>query len=187
MTKGNKSKKDVVVSEMRARLLANRNGKMTPGQWLDMVLYPVMTLMVVMIPLSVVLLPVLFRIALRLWTVGPILLLVFAYVFISRAYRYARAPIHFATLTPRRTTLPVRLFWKSITLYDEDGSGLKFGKWLAPRPSLKGDQAYIVYYLKDQDSHIVLSLAPANHPDVKLWQPTNLFEQRMARRRKQSK
>jgi hypothetical protein len=186
VAKNGKPQKDAVVSEMRARLLTNRNGKMTPGQWLDIVLYPVMTTMVVLIPLSVVMLPVFFRLTFRLWAVGPILVLVFLYVFITRAYRYARAPIHFATLTSRRSALPVRLFWKSITLYDENGEGLKFGKWLAPRPALKGGQDYIVYYLKDHDSHIVLSLAPADHPDVRLWQPTNLFEQRLARRTKQS-
>jgi len=100
-----------------------------------------------------------------------------------RAYHYAHLPVYFATLTLRPAATPARLFHRPVTFYDEKtGLTLQGKKWLSPRPHLVADQDYIVYYLNDHGNTIILSLAPANHPDVEHWQPTEQFQTRLQQR-----
>ena len=40
-----KRKRDEVVPEMRERLLANRNGRLTTSQWLDLIVQPLLILL----------------------------------------------------------------------------------------------------------------------------------------------
>ena len=179
---GEKNKHHIIRPEMRDRLAANRSGKLTPGQWLDIVIYPAMTLLVLSIPLAVVALPFVLRLAMRLWLILPVLVVVFGSVFLMRGIRYARAPLHFAIFKARSNPVSVLMFWKSLTLYDEAGKNVPFKKLLAPRPILRPDQNYMVYYLKDHDEYILLSIAPADHPDAERWRPDGMFETRFQRR-----
>ena len=182
-----KSQEGKIAAQMRERLLVNRTGKMTSDQWLDIVLQPLTTLLVLMIPLSVVLLPIFLRLAFRIWVIVPLLFVMFVATILARGYRYARAPVYFATLTPGTSSTMTRFLRRAVTLYDAEGHGLHFKKWLAPRPPLKDGQPYIVYYLKDHDTNIILSLAPAHHPDAEKWQPTEMFEARLKRRTQNGK
>lgn len=175
---------DSVVPEMRERLNSNRSGKLTPSQWLDIVMQPFITVMLLIMPISFILLPR----ALRLLVRGGwlLLLIIVAFVVISfllRAARYARAPLHFDEFTTEFDSLPpVWMFWRPIKLYDMQGRPMRFGKRLAPRPLLRPDRTYIVYYLREPDDHVLLSIAPADHPDAPDWQPDRFFEARAQRR-----
>jgi hypothetical protein len=173
---------NIVVPAMRERLMVNRTGKMTANQWLDIVIHPIVTMLVLFIPLSVVLMPFMMRAMMRLAIILPILLLFFAAPFIVRAFKYARAPIYFEMLTASSDSSPLRAFWRSVSFHDKSKNELRFGKWLAPRPKLKKEQPYLVYYLKDPKQDIVLSIAPADHPDAGRWQPTSIFESRFRKR-----
>jgi len=178
-----KKKRDGVLEEMEERLTANRSGKLTPGQWIDMIMQPIITVLVLLAPVSFLLLP---RLALFLvrggWLLALLLVLGMAGMLILRAYRYARTPVHYAELYTRDSGPPFWMFWRPLVLYDEYGNAVKFGKRLAPRPLLKPDTAYIVYYLEEVDDNVLLSIAPTEHPNVAEWQPDRLFEARYNRR-----
>jgi hypothetical protein len=167
---------------MRERLMTNRVGKLTPNQWMDIVTYPLVSLLVFMVPAGFVLLPFMVRMVFRMWVILPVLLLILAAVLVIRAFRYARKPVHFETLHARDGSTPMLMFWKPVWLMSEAGEKRRFTKWLAPRIALDRDRAYHVYYLKEQDDHILLSIVPADHPDSERWQPTSDFEQRLANR-----
>lgn len=174
--------KNIVVPAMRERLMVNRTGKLTTNQWVDIVTYPLVSMLVLFIPLSVVLMPFMMRAMMRLAIILPILLLFFAIPFMIRAFKYARVPVYYGILTASSDSSPLRAFWRSVSFHDEDKNEQRFGKWLAPRPKLKKEQSYLVYYLKDPKQDIVLSIAPADHPDAERWQPTRIFESRFERR-----
>lgn len=177
-----KPKREAVVPEMRERLLVNRTGKLTSSQWLDLVMQPLTALLVLMAPLALIM-PRFFAFGLKgLLFVGLVTLAVMAVTLLFRAYRYARAPVRVSTLYARSSLAPVWTFWRAVTLYDETGRAVRFGKRLAPPVRLGRDQAYLVYYLQEPGDNVLLSLAPVDHPDAAQWQPDAAFAQRFARR-----
>jgi hypothetical protein len=74
------------------------------------------------------------------------------------------------------------MFWKAEIFYDEAGQTMRFYKRLAPAAPHKAGQRYLIYYLKDRDGQILLSIAPAEHPDAAGWQPSPAFQARLAQR-----
>ena len=169
---------DPIVPEMRERLRSNRLGTLTSGQWLDMVMQPIGTLLTLAIPLSFLLLPrvaTLARAGLLSFVVIAGLLLL---TLVPRAYRYARAPVHFARLHATRQPPPFWAFWAPLRLTNDAGEELTFKKRLAPRPIVQRDRAYLVYYLVDHNEFILLSIAPADHPNAERWSPGKRFEAR---------
>lgn len=176
-----------VNSEMRELLLVNRTGRLTSRQYRDLVLAPLMTLLVWMVPLGVALLPFVLRAAVRIHVILPIVLLIYGGTMVFRAIRFARAQVQVATLTSPSNVVSAWTFFRAVKLQDTSGKVLRFGVWLAPRIQLKRKQSYLVYYLNDGGSHILLSIAPADHSEMKDWQPTAEFERRMARRHKPSR
>ncbi|GAB4519642.1 MAG: hypothetical protein OHK0046_28820 [Anaerolineae bacterium] len=178
---------DSVVPEMRERLSANRSGKLLPSQWLDIVMQPIITLLLLIVPVTVIGLPILPRLAVALfrggWIVILLVIVVLVVSFMIRAARYARMPVQYGVFSTRSDSLPpVWMFWRAIRLYDEAGSMTRFSKRLCPRPLLLPDQQIIVYFLKEAEDNVLLSTAPADHPDVDLWQPDRYFEARLRRR-----
>lgn len=178
------SNTDPVIPQMRRRIETNRYGKMTPNQWLDIVTQPLMAVMVLLIPLGFILLPRLLLLA-RFGGLFALVMavLVIALALLPRAYRYARMPVRFAVLDARADTTAMWAFWRPFTLYDAAGDPLRFRLRLAPSSRIRRDTAYLVYYLRESDdSYVLLSIAPADHPDADKWQPTRAFQTRLQRR-----
>jgi hypothetical protein len=176
-----------VSAEMQTRLSSNRNGKLTTGQWKDMVTEPLVTLLVLAVPLMVILGPRLFVLTAR--GVGFAFLIVALFVFVPmlfRARRYARAPVLFDILyaVGERSSW---MFWRPLIFRTEEGVEMRFTKRLAPGMRLKRGHPYFVYYLRDPGNLVLLSLVPADHPDADQWQPSPSFEVRRGHRAGSSK
>lgn len=171
-----------VNEHMRARLLVNRHGKLTADQWKDMVTEPLVTLGLLLVPGILVLGP---RLGAFIWG-GFALVTLAALIALGvslalRARRYARAPIHFAVLRPVNSP-PFWAFWQPLLFDTETGEQQQFGKRLAPYTRLQRDRHYLVYFLEEANTKVLLSLAPADHPDAALWQPSSHFESRLKQR-----
>lgn len=168
---------------MRARLLVNRHGKLTTDQWKDMVTEPLATLTLLFIPGAVILGP---RLGAFIWggfmmvTLAAIIAL--AVSLLLRARRYARAPVHFAILRAGDHIPPFWAYWRPTVLYAENGNATRFHKRLAPYTRLQRGQQYLVYFLQEDQANVLLSIAPADHPDADLWQPSAQFQSRLNRR-----
>lgn len=177
-----KPKREVPLPEMRDRLAVNRSGKLSPAQWVDIVIQPLMTLLVLMLPAAVVFwsrLVVLYRPGLMMLAFVTVILGITVFF---RALRYARAPVHCATLCAEADAPPFWMFWKPITLYSEDGKTLHFKKRLCPPPLIKRDVCYVVYFLREPQEDILLSITPADHPEVENWVPDKQFQARFESR-----
>lgn len=178
-----KPKREKLSPEMRSRLLTNRHGRLTADQWKDMVMEPLITLLVLLIPGVFILGPRLGALMVGgfwLFALTGLLAVVASLVF--RAQRYARAPVHFAILNAGDDFQPFWMFWKPQVLYTEAGNSIHFQKRLSPHVRLQRGERYLVYYLKDAQTNVLLSLAPASHPDADMWQPTERFGDRFSRR-----
>ena len=102
-----KRKRDPVVPEMRERLLANRDGRLMPSQWLDLIVQPLLILALLIGVAFVVFGELMLALLADSWWVvravvgcccffGPVIL---------RAYRYARAPDPFRAALRRGSAL----------------------------------------------------------------------------------
>jgi hypothetical protein len=178
-----KRKRDPVVPEMRQRLLVNRDGRMTSGQWLDLVAQPLTTLALLLGASYLVFGSYMVTFAADFWWVGVPLIVLLVFVPVAvRAYRYARAPVHFARLFAGVQPLLGFGAWKSQVFYTDANQPVTFRRRLAPRMPLSQDAEYIVYYLEDSQGRVLLSAAPADHQDADHWLPTPMFEARYERR-----
>jgi hypothetical protein len=178
-----KVKRDSVTSEMRERLLANRHGKLTSSQWWDMITEPLVILLLLLAPGMIILRSALVAMFIGgFWMIGTGALIGLGILLLIRARRYARMPVRFKTLYAGNESRPMWMFWKAWTLYDEAGKKVRFPKSLAPSIPLHAGEAYLVYYLDDGGSLVLLSIAPAEHPDAGVWKPSPVFEERLARR-----
>ncbi|MBZ0283957.1 MAG: hypothetical protein K8L97_24675 [Anaerolineae bacterium] len=178
-----KPKRDVVTPDMQKRLLINRDGKLTPGQWRDMITEPLVTLLLLMTPGIMVLGPRLGAMFFGGFTLIALLALVgLAVTVIFRAQRYARLPVHFEVFYAGNEFRPFWLFWRPQILYTRADKPMRFAKSLAPYLPLEPGQPYLVYYLKDTAANVLLSIAPADHPEAAKWQPSASFEGRYKRR-----
>lgn len=173
-----KRKRDSVVPEMRDRLLANRDGRITPGQWLDLIVQPLITLAILFGVAFFVFGEMMMTLLDVWWIVAPVLLLIVLLPVGLRAYRYARAPVHFAELYAAKSGW----FWKPLVFLTEDDERISFPRRLAPRPSLVTGHKYLIYFLDEPDGKVLLSAAPFDHEDAELWQPTKRFDARYGRR-----
>jgi hypothetical protein len=178
-----KQKTDVITDEMRARLLTNCNGKLTVQQYKDAITAPLSTILVLLAPLILILGTQLALLTARgLWMillVGVIGLLV---PLIARARRYARAPVHFAILNADEHPTSFWTFWKPQVMVTQSGEIMEFRSRLAPYLRQRPNHDYLVYYLEEAGSNVLLSLAPLDHPDADRWQPTTVFATRFKQR-----
>jgi hypothetical protein len=174
---------DEVSSDMRARLLTNRDGRLTTSQWKELVTEPLIKLMLLMVPGIILLGPRLYGLFFGgAWMLGIGALVLLAGMLFVRAGRYARAPLHYQILNVREEIPRLWVFGRRHLLYNEDGEAIKFNRQFAPSMRLKSGQRYLVYYLQDVQTNILLSMAPADHPDAGSWEPTQMFHNRKARR-----
>ena len=175
---------DPVVPEMLARLRSNKSGKLTTGQWIDIVLQPLTPLLLLLLPGALFILPRLLLFTVRGgWLALLLIPIVLLGSFGMRARRYARAPVQFAQLRALHNTPPVWMFWRPLIMTDDTGNQFQFYKRLAPRPFVTKNQLYLVYYLVEADEPVLLSIAPVDHPKVERWLPDRFFFQRFERRR----
>lgn len=177
------SVQDSVSPDMRDRLLTNRHGKLTSDQWKDMVTEPLAILLVLLMPLVIIAGPRLVAFTLRgivIVLVAVVVLVILPLLF--RARRYARAAVHVETLYAGDNPRPMLLFWRPLVLYTKAGNLIRFKKRLAPNVRLRPNHAYLAYYLRDAGEYVLLSIAPADHPDSDRWQPSSAFHERFARR-----
>src|SRR5436309_1739278 len=126
-----KPKRDPVVPEMRARLLANRDGKIMRGQWFDMLVQPLVILALLLGAAFLLFGEDVLAILDDIWWVAltAVVLLLFLPVII-RAYRYSRAPIRFARLYAG--VQPWWGFWKPMVFYTKTDDVVRFPWRLAP-------------------------------------------------------
>ena len=175
--------KDSVSSDMRARLLTNREGRLTGDQWKEAVTEPVVTLLLLLVPGIMLLRSTLLAFVVGgLWMVGLAAVIGFAVMLLLRARRYARLPIYFGTFTGGEAFRPAWMFWRPLVLYGDSKTPMRFASSLSPYFPVQAGRSYLVYYLKDANRNILLSAAPADHPDAIHWRPTETFEERFARR-----
>jgi hypothetical protein len=175
--------RDELSQEMRSRLLTNRHGKLTGDQWKDMVTEPLVVLLLLLAPAIIILGPRIGALIARGWLallVGGLLVLVIPILF--RARRYARAPIYFERLYAGDNPASNWLFWRPQVLSTESGEERRFKRRLAPALRLRPNHAYLVYYLRDAGQYVLLSMAPADHPESERWQPSTAFYERFGRR-----
>lgn len=165
--------------EMRVRLLANRNGRLTVQQYQDIITAPLAALLVLLAPLVIVFGARFAMLAVRgLWIVLLVGIVALLVPLVLRARRYARAPVHFAILNAGSQPRLFWQFWKSWVMQTQAGEAVQFRSRLAPYLPLKVNGDYLVYYLVEPGGNILLSLAPADHPDAEDWRPTSVFDTR---------
>jgi len=176
-----KPKRDPVIPEMRQRLIANRDGRLTTSQWFDIIVEPLIIL-VVLLGLSFIIFSddmlALFEDA--SWLILPLIALIIFLPAILRAYRYARAPIQFTRLYAG--VQPWWGFWKPMVFYTKDDKLVRFPRRLAPRMLVRINGEYLIYYLEEPGGKVLLSLAPVDHEDAEFWMPTKRFGTRHERR-----
>jgi len=174
---------DKVSPQMRSRLLANRRGKLTTEQWKDAVTEPLGVLLLLLAPAIIILGPRMLLLSARgiVVVLAGIVVLV-ALPMVLRAWRYARAPLYFDKFYAGDYPAPSWVFWRPQVFYTENGEAIQFKKRLAPRVRLRANRAYIVYYLRESDHCVLLSLAPADHVNADKWQPDDMFYNRQAQR-----
>ncbi len=166
-------------NEMRARLLANRNGRLTVQQYKDIITAPLATLLVLLAPLIIVFGARFAILVTRgLWIVLLLAIVALFVPLVLRARRYARAPVYFAVLNAGSQPRSFWRFWKSHVMQTQAGEAVRFRSRLAPYLPLKVNEDYLVYYLEEPGGNILLSLAPADHPDAENWWPTSVFNTR---------
>lgn len=172
--------------EMYNNLLANREGRLTTEQWKDMVTEPLVRVLLLLVLASPILLfagPRTFAFGWR----GLLLALVVAFVLflvpmMFRARRYARAPLYHSVLHTGAMPRPWWVFWRPHILFDDNGQPQRFTRMLVTPGRLRSGTAYMVYYLKESESNVLLSLIPADHPEADRVRPTASFFDRQARR-----
>lgn len=176
-----KRKRDPVVPEMRERLLANRDGRLTAGQWLDLIVQPLITLAILFALAFLV-----FRgsfmalIEAAWWVLLPLIVILVFLPVTLRAYRYARTPVYFARLYG--SSQPLWGFWKNPVFHTDTDEQIAFAQRLAPRILPVPEREYLVYFLDEPRGKVLLSAAPADHDDAELWLPTKRFEARYRQR-----
>jgi hypothetical protein len=159
-------------ADMRQRLIVNRRGQLTPDQRRDLVMQPVVTLLL--------LLPAILLYGPRFkgllfaggGMVGLVLVGLFVGLLMWRSYRFNHARVYATVLQAGKSSRSRWAFWKPLTLYTQTKQPVYFHRRLAPGLRLEPAQDYLVYYLQEADRQILLSLAPADHPDAAQWQPS---------------
>ena len=166
---------------MQQTLKRNREGRLTPQQWIDIVTQPVITLLLLLVPALVL---VAARSPLLLiggrWLLLLLIISAIVVPLVTRARRYARLPVQFRVLYAGER-LP-GLFNRKMILYDESGERLKFDCQYAPTIAFDENHAYATYYLQDGARYLLLSAIRADEPEAEAYYPSRGFEARHMRR-----
>jgi hypothetical protein len=177
-----KPKRESVRQEMLTRLRRNRDGRLTPDQWIAMTTEPLVTVLLLLSPVILIIgfrLPLL---ATRGVLIALVVIVVLGFMLLMRARRYARANLNSGILYAAEQPLVRRLLGQAAVFYDDAGDVYKFSHWLAPRVPLIPNHPYRVYYLREADQTILCSLMSQDDPEFSQYQPTPTFQARTARR-----
>lgn len=178
-----KPKREVVTSEMRLRLLENRHGKLTIGQWRELIFEPLIPILLLLVPIIIGMRSMMLTFIIgQLWLVGIGGLAAITAMLFFRARHYERIPLHYAELTADVTGRPVWKLWGSDQFITANDDVIRFRKRLAPNMPLTDGAPYMVYYLQEGKTCTLLSIAPVDHPNADSWKPSKSFEDRFKRR-----
>ena len=174
-----KPQANVVSAAMRERLLKNRDGRLHKGQWSSVITEPITILLMLAAPAILIIGPRFkYLFALNLWLLLLLIVAVIGVPAYRRARRYRAAPMKFAVLRSPVVLHSRLMIWKEDEFLDDQGQLVRFRQRLAPSMRLMPDRAYLVYYLVDRGKNVLLSLAPADHPQARDWYPTRNFARR---------
>jgi hypothetical protein len=166
-----------ISKDMRARLRMNAQGKLASQQYLDLVVEPLTPLLILLVP-GIILAGTLFG---RLLIAGRGLLfalliglVVFGLPVVMRIWRYSNPEVLSAVLYTGTEGISRWMVWRPETLYTTKGDPVKFRRRVAPVSVLNPNTAYLVFYLEEPNSLVLLSLLPADHPDAGMFKPIGL-------------
>lgn len=166
-----------VSPQMRERLLANRQGRLHNDQRREIVMEPVITMLLLLVPAIILLRSFLLTLLVGwLWMVGVGALLVGGLVLFRRMRHYARVPVYFGIFRSPDKLSVKWMFWKPIILTASDGTLQAFKHSLAPDKRFQANQEYLVYYMKANEGSTLLSFAPTDHLENNLWRPTKDYK-----------
>lgn len=174
-----KPKPDPVIAAMRQRLAANRQGRLSPAQWFDISTDPLIVMLLLLAPILVVF----SARAVTLFVRGGwvVILAVLLVPLVLRARHYARLPVRYLVLEASKQSWGRLRFWRG-HFHTADGRTVRFQRSLAPAFPVEAGRRYIVYFLEEHDRRLLLSIAPEDHVDAALWQPTKSFQWRYEKR-----
>jgi hypothetical protein len=161
-----------VSPQMRERLLVNKNGKLHPQQWSEVVYEPIVRALLIAVPAIILLRGYLLTLFVGgLWMLGLAALLIGGFALFRRARRYRRVTIYFAVFRAPDKLPPKWSFWKPVILLNGDQTAVSFKHNLASDRHFQSGQEYYVYYLKSKDANTLLSFAPTDHLESGAWKP----------------
>ncbi|MCY3944991.1 MAG: hypothetical protein OXF44_01735 [Anaerolineaceae bacterium] len=172
-----------IPAAQRKRLERNRQGRLAGAQWLATVTQPLSVLLVLLAPLVIILGPRLAAFSLRGFAlVALLVLLLLLLPALWRARRYARAPLEFAELQRDSNPVAGLFFWRPLVMRAANGEEFRFQRRLTPIPRLRSGQTCLVYFLRDGEQRVLLSLVSADHPEARHYRPTDAFQRRAQQR-----
>jgi hypothetical protein len=166
-----------VSPQMRERLLVNRQGKLHSEQRREVVMEPVVTVLLLMVPAIILLRRFLLTLFVgSFWMLGIGALVIGGFMLFMRSRRYARVPLYFGVFRALEKPPSRLLFWKPICLTASDGKLMRFKHSLAPNKRIQANQEYLVYYLKSVQGNTLLSFAPIDHLESASWMPSEYYK-----------
>jgi hypothetical protein len=174
---------ETLTPAMKSRLAANRDGKLTTDQWKAIVTEPLAAPLLLMVPIIIFLRARMFYLLVGGgWWIGLLLVILGVGYVALRAARYARAPLQAGVFRAGDKARPVWMMWRADPFEDSSGRTMRFNKRLAPYTRPEPGTRYLIYYLQDGTSRVLLSMIPLDHPEIDRWQPTSTFQARLVRR-----
>lgn len=152
-------------------LRRNREGRLSSRQWMELATEPVITLLLLSVPL-ILLLGGRFGIAGRYFVLLAVVGVIVTVVL--RAFRFARVNLHYQVLFLEQPRARWK-FWQKLHFVTKTGERIRFDNSVANRLDLKTDQALQVYYFEMGNRRTLVSGVPQKHPQAHRWQPTDLF------------
>lgn len=176
-------KRKPITNMIKTWLGTNRHGRLTSDQWLNLVTAPILTLIFLSVPVTLLFIATPARLLLAFRGYGrwvlPIFLGALVIMLVLRARRYARLPVYQGIFySDERETSLGGMFQQNLRLFTEKGEPITFQRFAGPKPALEPDTPYMVYFLVEEDQRTLLSYAPTAHPDVERWEPSEKFYER---------
>ncbi len=172
-----------IPTRLRLWLLDNCTGRLHPDQRRELTTEPLAMALLLLVPAIILLRRLLLSLFFGSgWFIGLALVALLVGSMLWRRWRFSRQALMVATLTARNDSPPFWAIWRRPVFTDEEGKTIPFGRVLPGGLRLQAGQRYLVYYLMDGSSRVLLSLAPVDHPEAAHWQPTIAFHERHKRR-----
>lgn len=151
----------------------NREGRLSTRQWLELITEPVVSLLLLSVPLVLI-----FG---RYGMAGRLLVLAliagFLATIVLRAIRFARVKLCYRVLYAEQLQ-PRWKFWRKTVLTSRAGDTVRFQHKIAGKLKIKPDDALHVYFVSAGDRSILVSMISQEHPKADLAEPSADFVQR---------